>query len=200
MEAPGVEGSVDPEQSFSELMRRAARYEASMRLNAAEADYRAAIDIFSEDSRPYFGLANVLLRGHRLDEAEINFLRAIELNPDVGVYHNNLAWVYLETGRLVAAANTVTHGLSLDIDQRYIYLDTLGVIEMRLGNLSMAENYLIEAEHLLLGWDARGLYRIYLHQRELYLLSDRIDDALEVERKIQSLGFFIPGYPLYWPY
>lgn len=178
--------------SFEEHLRLATIYESKGILEGAIREYEKAAGLLPFDARPYFGMGNANLKMRRYRQSEDNYLKAIELDPDKGVYYNNLGWVYMETGRLIEAQTMVTKGLTLDIANQYIYLDTLGVVETRFGNYAGAENLLKRAAADIPVNDIRGLIHIYTHLYELYVASGREKEAEETRKKLDDLRRGVP--------
>jgi tetratricopeptide (TPR) repeat protein len=179
-------------------MERGAEYERRGQTGPALREYRSARTTDPENPYPYFAMGNVYLAmGHYL-KAEDNFQRAIELDPEVGVFYNNLGWVYIETNRPVMASGTVRRGLALDLERPYVYLDTLGVVETILGNFAEAESFLLEAEGVIPLTDYEGLSHIYNHQIDLYMKTGEERKGDEARRKLRALGPFHFPRPYYY--
>jgi Tfp pilus assembly protein PilF len=134
------------------------------------------------------------VRGYYLD-AEDSFRKAIELDPNVGVFYNNLGWLYLETNRPIMADSVVRRGLVMDPIRSYIYLDTLGVVETRLANFGEAERLFNEALVHAPLVDTAALFHIYTHLLELYLITGDEKKADEAKDKIEELRRFEPFFP-----
>ena len=178
--------------SIDEYLRRGVAYEIDGRYNAAIRQYRAVIDMDALDSRGYFGAGNIYMKTHRYNLAEGAFEMAIELNPDEGLYYNNLAWVYIETLRPVQAIVTVSMALSLDIERRHVYLNTLAVASMAIGNYAASEQYLKEAAMIVFPMDIAGQIRIYESLLVLYMRSSDEAMANMVRGKLFDLRRGIP--------
>jgi len=186
--------------SFEEHLRLGGIYESNGNLRPALREYERARDMRPGDGRSYFGIANVQLRLGSPGDAEDGYKKAIELDPSTGVYFNNLAWVYIKMQRYTDAYSMATRGAALDPRRPYIYLDTIGVVEMRLGNLSRAEQKLKEAAALMPPANRAGLLSVYENLRELYtMMNSRTDDIVEIERRIGelkgSMGSSVPMLP-----
>lgn len=61
----------------------------------AEQGYREILKTMTRDEFSYFRLGNSLLRQGRLDDAEVELLHAIELNPQFLEARHNLSTVYI---------------------------------------------------------------------------------------------------------
>ena len=178
--------------TFEERLRLANIYESRGRLTEALREYRKASELNPNDARPYFGMGNVYLGTRDYANAEASYLRAIELDPTKGAFFNNLGWVYIETGRLIIAQAMVMRGLTLDPRRQYIYLDTLGVIETRLGNYKEAERYFKRALAAIAPTDLYGLQKIYANLHDLYRITGRTDEAEKTMKTIKGLERGIP--------
>lgn len=195
--------SIDNKNSpmtFDDHLRLGKIYESNGNLRPALREYQRARRMRKNDSRPYFGIGNIQLRSGELIKAEKSYKKAIRRYSKVGVYYNNLAWVYINQKRYGEAHTMVKKGASLDKGRSYIYLDTMGVIEMRQGNFAVAEQKLKEAVAAMPPLNTRGLLNVYENLHELYTkMMLRTDDMLEVERYIdelkQSLGSTVPMLP-----
>ncbi|MBI5599903.1 MAG: tetratricopeptide repeat protein [Deltaproteobacteria bacterium] len=173
--------------TFEEHVRLAGIYESKGNLDGAEKELRAALLVNSNDARPHFGMGNIYLKRRLYDRAEESYLKAIDLDPEKGVYFNNLGWVYVETGRPVIAQAIVTRGLTLDPARQYIYLDTLGVIETMVGNYEGAEGFFSRAAMTIPVTDTGGLINIYTHLYDLYLRAGRTKEAGDAKKKLDNL-------------
>ncbi|MBI5560678.1 MAG: tetratricopeptide repeat protein [Deltaproteobacteria bacterium] len=182
--------AIEPQKgplSFEEHLKLGTIYEQKGMLKSAVEEYKKAAELNSTSARPYFGMGNIHLALKRYGEAEADFRKAIDIDSTQGVYYNNLGWVYMETGRLIEAQTMVTRGLTLDIQNQYIYLDTLGLIETRFNNYEGAENLLKRAAADIPVTDIRGLIHIYTHLYELYLISGKTRQAEETRKKLDDL-------------
>ncbi len=178
--------------SYEQHMRLAVIYEKQGRFDPALVEFKKAAMLNPASAPAHFGIANVYLKTRRYENAERNFNKAIELDPTKGVYFNNLAWLYVETGRLTFAHNAVTRGSTLDIQNRHIYLDTLGVIETEWGNYPEAERLLIEAARFIPITDTVGMLHIYRHLHDLYTRMGKGAKAADMQEIIEGLKMGIP--------
>ncbi|MCK4738613.1 MAG: hypothetical protein KAT46_01570 [Deltaproteobacteria bacterium] len=173
--------------TFEEHFRVGSLYEAKGLHEKALLAYAHAQKIRPDDSSIYFGLGNVKLNLNKLAEAEKNYLKAIELDQEVGIYYNNLAWTYIQMGLLDVAKMNLNIGMGWDPDRRYIYLDTLGVIEEKMENYDEAERHFKEAALVIPLEEVSGLIEVYTHLRNLYLLTGRGREAGEVDESLMEL-------------
>ncbi|MFZ3071842.1 MAG: tetratricopeptide repeat protein [Thermodesulfobacteriota bacterium] len=182
--------------SAGEELRLAMAYESKDMLEPALKSYSRVSELEPSEARAHFGMGNVYLKMRRYNEAEERYKKAIELDPLKGAFYNNLAWLYIETANLVTAMNMANIGMALDMERRYIYLDTLGVAETLLGNYAGAVRYLKEAAIAVPFSDARGQLHIYTHLLEVYEKQNKKKEAAAVEEKLKSLRSGVPVTPL----
>lgn len=187
-----------PVLSYEEHMRLASVYERRGETGLALREYKKAAMAEAGRAHPHFAMGNIYLAGGYYLEAEDSFLKAIELEPEVGVFYNNLGWLYLQTGRPIQADAIVRRGLVNDPRRSYIYFDTLGVVETVLGSFAEAELLLNEALASIPHTDTVGLFHIYTHLHELYLITGEEDKADEAKRRIRELGLIAPPFPYPW--
>jgi tetratricopeptide (TPR) repeat protein len=69
---------------------------------------RASLDApFQPPAEALLALGSALFHNDQVDQAEFEWLAAIQVNPKLGEAHNNLAVLYLRTGRVAAAAEAM---------------------------------------------------------------------------------------------
>ncbi len=181
--------------TYAEHIRLAVVYEARGAFGPAIREYREALKLNPAGARAYFGLGNVYLKMGNHAEAERLYLKAIELEPSSGVFYNNLGWVYIETGRYTDAYVTISRGLTLDPLRSYIYLDSLGVIEMKRGNLKEAEQLFKDALMRTPAFNTQAMLRIQEHLLRLYTLTGEREKLEETKKNIENLKRGIPVVP-----
>lgn len=161
-------------------------YESQGKTDLAREQYRQALELDGKHVETLLLLGDLSYRTGEYPAAETAYEKALKLAPDNGDARNNLAWVYIKTGRkLDAARELVTRALELNPGHRPYYLDTLGVIYMKLGDgaaavpvlkeavdtiprdqsdlVSEAQGHLAEADRMIAGTNAAG---IAVHQQE----------------------------------
>ncbi|MBI5886584.1 MAG: tetratricopeptide repeat protein [Deltaproteobacteria bacterium] len=168
--------------SGAEHLRLGGIFEAKGDYALAYAEYCKAAGLDEADAAAWFAAANMELRLGKLTEAEWDYKKAVLLAPDEAAYHNNLGWLYMEIGDLVKAGAEVETARALDPAHSYVYLDSLGVIAMRAGNLEAARRYLEEAVAGVPAAELAGAREIYTHLLELYGLTGDSDKAAMVEK------------------
>jgi Tfp pilus assembly protein PilF len=114
-------------------------YESQGKLDLAAEQYREALKQDKNHLPSLLLLGDLSYRRMDYPEAESAYTKAIKLDPKNGDVRNNLAWVYIRTGRdLDKAKELITQALALDTSHRPYYLDTLGVVLLKLGKATEA--------------------------------------------------------------
>lgn len=169
--------------SATEHLRLGGIYEAKGSFDLALIEYGKAIHIDEANAAAWFAAGNIELRRTNFTEAVQYYKTAIKLKPSEAAYHNNLGWLYMEIGDLAEAEAEAKTALGLDPSHGYIYLDSLGVIAMRLKSFKAAEQYLNEAARTVPADDIAGAGEINAHLRELYKLTGGVDKDAAIEDK-----------------
>ncbi len=171
--------------SFDEHMRLGSIYESQGKYELALREYESAQAIDTKEAKAYFALGNVYLRTGEYGKAEKSYTRAIELGPRPE-YYNNLAWALMEKGDLAAARASAEEALkSSPAKEKFIYLDTLGVLDMRAGEYGAAEEKFLQAAGTVPEGRADALSEIYRHLRELYKASGEPEKASAIDQKLE---------------
>ncbi len=162
-------------------------YESRSEIDLALKHFALAIELDKKNPEAYFALANLNLKIGNYREAEAAYKGAIRLKPGSGPYYNNLGWLYMETGRLAKAAATVATAIKRDPAFAHVYLDTLGVIQMKGAKLALAEKSFIDALELTPAEDVGSLRIIYGHMLDLYEKTGRGKEAEAIIEEIRRL-------------
>lgn len=183
--------------SFDERMELGRIYESRGETGLALKEYRGAAALSRRSPLPYFSMGNVYLAAGIYIEAKENFNKAIDMDPTVGVFYNNLAWAHLETESYLEAEHWAQTGLTMDTNQPYIYMDTLGVVYTRTGSYEAAEKRLVEALVFAPVIDVRALYHIRTHLLDLYIRTkdDKKADGERDELEMLRVRWPGPGPP-----
>ena len=181
--APAPADPLQPDEHLS----LAHIYETKGETDLALSEYLKALqsEKGASDAHTHFAIANIYLNKKMYLKAEERYKKAIELRPSEGPYYNNLAWAYMEDGKMDKAESAAYDALSKDPDRGYIYLDTLGVIKMRMRRYTEAESDLKKAASLAERRDQKGLWHIYNHLLELYELEGDTEAATAIEEDIR---------------
>ncbi|MBI5344155.1 MAG: tetratricopeptide repeat protein [Deltaproteobacteria bacterium] len=184
---PRIPQPVENPLSSEERFRLAEIYEGKGEYDLAFREYRAVSQDDGDNADVWFAMGTLSLKMKKYGEADGYFAKAIGLNPDNAAYLNNRAWLRMETGRLDEAASDAGEAAKKDPARRYIYLDTLGVIQMRKELLKEAEASLNEAVSAAPVGDRAGLKEIYTHLLELYRRTGDKEKAAGVEDTLRGL-------------
>jgi tetratricopeptide (TPR) repeat protein len=110
---------------------------------------RSAIAAKPDDLDLQFQLGSLLERADDRKGSEAVFLKILEQKPDHAPTLNYLGYMWAESGQnLQRAEEMLTRAVGQDPDNG-AYLDSLGWVYFRLGNLELAEKYLTSATSLL---------------------------------------------------
>ena len=175
-----------------EHARLAQIYEAKGEIELAVEEYKKALEQDKTNPMAYFGLGNISFKQGRHTDAEDYYKKAIEnTSPDDqknAMLYNNLSWVYIETNKKLAEAETLAQkAVRLDIARVYIYLDTLGVIYTRLNEYEKAEDSLLTALRNA-PYEKTALRHINIHLFELYEIKGDRHKLREVVERLRGLG------------
>lgn len=124
-------------------------YVASGDAPAGIALMRSAVAAKPDDLDLQFQLGSLLERADDRKAAEAVFLKVLEQKPDHAPTLNYLGYMWAETGQnLQRAEEMLTRAVGQE-PQNGAYIDSLGWVYFRLGNLELAEKYLTDATRLL---------------------------------------------------
>ncbi|MBI1910733.1 MAG: tetratricopeptide repeat protein [Deltaproteobacteria bacterium] len=172
--------------SMDEHLRLGAIYESKGEYELALKEYQKAIEENGKNADAYFGMGNVYFKIKNYKDSETNFLKAVELNPDKGAYRNNLGWLYVEQGDFTEAEDSAREAIRVDPENKYIYLDTLGMALTKQAEYLYAEEAYIEAAKLYSPQNMEGLIEIYNHLLDLYKISGEQEKAAIIEKAIKD--------------
>ncbi len=178
--------SVRDPLSMTEHKELAAIYFNNGSLDLAVKEYKVALKIDSSDLGIIFGLANTYLRQERYKEAKIMLKKAIAISKE-GDFYNNLSWAYVGLNDFKNAEKSIKEAITLDPERAYIYLDTLGVINIKTGNYSEAEANLYQAIKKAPITDLDGRMKIYGHLMDLYISTGDIESVKEITNTLKLL-------------
>lgn len=110
-------------------------YEAQGKLDLALEQYQEALKQDKKHVPSLLLLGDLLYRTKEYAGAESALTKAVDLDPKNGDACNNLAWIYIQTGsKLIKGRELIIRALTINPDHRPYYLDTLGVLLLKLGN------------------------------------------------------------------
>ncbi len=165
-------------------------YESQGKPDLALEEYREALKQDKKHVPSLLLLGDLSYRTKDYAGAEAAFAKAVKLDPKNGDACNNLAWVYLQTGtKLEKARGLIARAMTLTPDHRPYYLDTLGVLLLKLGNTGEAISALNESLATL-PKDRRDLLaEAQGHLAEAYKAGGdeaRYQEALQRQRELQN--------------
>ncbi len=121
-------------------------YESQGKTELALSQYRDALRQDKKHLPSLLLLGDLSYRLEKYDEAESAYRKALDLDPKNADCMNDLAWVYLRTGKnLGKARDLITAALALNPGHRPYYLDTLGVVLLKQGDAAAAITALQES-------------------------------------------------------
>lgn len=155
------------------------------------AEYRKIVE--KKPSASVYTLLGMLEDGRsNAVEAEKNYRRALEIQPEMPIAANNLAWILAETGGNYDEALTLSQK-SVDQIQTAGFYDTLGWVYFKKGLYSPAIEQLKKAVALdetdakKNGIPANSVYRLRLGTA-LASSGDKLSAKKEVENSLQTAG------------
>ncbi len=184
---PGVSGPENGALTAADNLALGAIYESRGEIDLALKHFSLSIESDKRNPEAYFALANLNLKIRRYAEAESAYKRAIRLSPSSGPFYNNLGWLYMETGRLSKAAEAVALAIKRDRPGRHVYLDTLGVIQMKGSRYGRAEKTFKRALELTPPEDDKSLRIIYGHLLDLYEATGRGVEAETIKERMKGI-------------
>ncbi len=165
-------------------------YESKGELKLAAQQYQEALRLDKKHLPSLLLLGDLSYRVNDYETAEQAYEKALKLDPKNGDIRNNLAWVYLKTGRhLDKALDLINEALTLNAANRPYYLDTLGVVLLRLGKANDAIKALQESTATIPGDKTELSAEATGHLAEAYKAvndEERYRAALERQRQLQK--------------
>lgn len=147
----------------------------------AEAELKKAISINPRLFDPYYHLGTVYYVNKRFDEAARAFDQALQIDPNSAEALNNYAYMLAEQNREIGKAKELAkRALALDPNNAS-YIDTMGWIEYRRGDLKAARTLLEKAAALM-----PDVAEIQAHLGKVYQEQYLFDRALSMFRKAFS--------------
>ena len=165
-------------------------YESQGKYDLALEQYREALKQDKKHVPSLLLLGDLSYRTKDYASAESAFTQVSRLDPKNGDACINLAWVYIQMGsKLEKARELINHALIVTPDHRPYYLDTLGVLLLKLGNAGDAIAALNESLSTL-PKDRRDLLaEAQGHLAEAYKATGeevKYQEALQRQRELQN--------------
>jgi Tfp pilus assembly protein PilF len=177
--------------SADEHVRLGGIYDAQGKEELARDQYRAAVRQDKKHIRAWALLGDSSFRLKEYGEAEKAYEKAMDLDPKSGDLRNNLACVYIQQDRgLGKAQDLVIEAMELTPDHRPYYLDTLGVIQLKLGKVREAIASLLSATETIPRDQPDLLAEAYQHLADAYRAAGDIaaaDNVLERQRQMKPV-------------
>jgi Tfp pilus assembly protein PilF len=166
-------------------------YESQGKEDLALLQYRAAIRKNPRQAQGWLLLGDLAYRRGDYGEAETAYKKALDLQPENGDTGNNLAWTYLmQNKRTSKAEKLVREAITLTPGHKPYYLDTLGVVLLRLGKIQEAVAALKESVTTLPEDKAGFLAEAYGHLAEAHKTAGEAvlaDEAAALAKKYAIL-------------
>lgn len=144
-------------------------YESQQKYELAAEQYHAALKKDPKSVSSLLLLGDLSFRMKNYSVAETAYKKAIKLQPGNGDIYNDLCWVYLEQHTASDMAEAlVAKALTASPEHRAYYLDTMGVVLLRMGKTKESITVLKEAAELLPKNNPAYLAETYQHLAEAY--------------------------------
>ncbi len=177
--------------SADEHVRLGSIYASQGKTDLARDQYRMATEKDKKNDKAWQLLGDVSFQLKEYKEAEDAYSRALGLDSKNGDLYNNLAWVYVQQGRnLGKAKDLVMKAMKLSPDHLPYYLDTLGIVLLKLGKTQESIATLKESVATLPKDPPGPLAEAYLHLSEAYAAAgdgSSSQDALLRSRELSKL-------------
>jgi tetratricopeptide (TPR) repeat protein len=165
-------------------------YESEGKPDLALQQYEEALKQDKKHVPTYLLLGDLLFRRKDFPGAEKALGEAVRLDPKNGDACNNLAWVYIQSGKnLDNARELAERALTLYPEHRPFYLDTLGVVLLKLGRPHEAIPVLNESL-ITVPQDRHGIVaEVEGHLAEAYKATGdeaKYQEALERQKRLRN--------------
>lgn len=148
-----------------------------------------ALERIPDDPRIQFTRAAALERLGRVEEAEVLFQKLIDRDPNDAASANYLGYSWADRGKnLTEALTLISRAVAID-PENPAYLDSLGWVHFRLGEVDQAEYWLRRA----VGF-GRGDGTILAHLGEVLLEQGDVDEARLLLQRALDVGCEDPEY------
>ena len=108
--------------------------------------YNAALNLDPESYIAIFNIGNIHMRQKNWKQAEAAYKQSIALNKTFADAYNNLAYLYLKTGKYTLGHEYIDKALSLNSTRAFYYLDTKAQIFWAQGETSEALRLIKQAK------------------------------------------------------
>lgn len=114
---------------------------AAQKFDAAEGNYKQAVEMAPTDPRPHIALGNLYVVEHKPAQAQPEFMKVIELDPKNAAAHVALGNVYADQGQFGPAESQLRAAIAID-PTRSAYHSDLGEILAKEGKPADGETEL----------------------------------------------------------
>ena len=118
---------------IDQAMREAIDLQSRNQFEEAKSLYKKIIEHDNKNSDAYHLLSLIELVNNKLDEAKTNIIKAIELQPDIAVYHSNYGNILYQSNNLEYSIQEHKKAIKLD-KKNFQSFYSLGVIYSHLKN------------------------------------------------------------------
>ncbi len=147
------------------------------------------LERFPDDQGALFSKASALERSGHAEKAAVVFQKILELDPDDAMAANYLGYMWADAGEhLDEALKLIQKAVAADPESG-AYLDSLGWVYYRMGNLEQAEHWLRMAVR-----NGATDGTVLAHLGEVLLERGKKDEALELLRRALDLGCEHPDH------
>ncbi len=137
--------------------------------NLAAQQYEAAVKSDPKSVSPLLLLGDLSFRSGNYEAAKSAYQRAIALQPENGDIYNNLCWVYLKQNNGIdKAGDLIKKALIAAPGHRGYYLDTWGIVLLKLNRMAESVEAFREAVALIPADESEYLAEAYAHLAEAY--------------------------------
>ena len=169
-------------------------YASQGKTDLARDQYRAAVRQDKKNAKAWALLGDASFQLKEYKEAERAYDTALDLDPKNGDLRNNLAWVYVQQDRkLGKAQELVASAMALTPVHRPFYLDTLGVVLLKLGKTGEAVAALTESVNTIPKDQFGFLAEAYLHLADAYAAEGSEEKAAEARMHHRELTQHAPS-------
>lgn len=162
--------------TVSEAFLRAGEHQTAITL------LRKALETMPEELDLHFELASAYERAGDRKSAEQTFLTILEKKPEHAPSLNYLGYMWAEDNKNLERAHEMLERAVSQEPENGAYVDSLGWVYFRLGNLDLAEKYLTDATRLM-PRDAT----VHEHLADVIAKRGDIPRALQIYRQALSL-------------
>ena len=144
-------------------------YETEGKSDLAMQQYETAAKQDAKSVTAYLLIGDLSYRNGMYDAAESAYEKAVKLQPGNGDIYNNLCWVYLKQNRKIdKAEQLIKKAMAATPEHKGYYLDTMGVILLKLERPAESITALRQALDLVPGDQSEYVAEIYTHLVEAY--------------------------------